>query len=123
MILNGTEDPLVPYGDGEINLPGLFYKGGQVLSSTASAQYFADRTAIAGTPRLTGTPTAQGSRIEHARWQAADGHTEAELVTLHGAGHGLPKPWARHPRLLGPSPTEPNGPALVWDFFERQARH
>lgn len=122
LILNGTADPLVPYGGGEINLLGLFYKGGQVLSSIASAQYLADRNAIAGNPQVSLTQTAQGNRVEHARWQAADGRTEVELVTLHGAGHGLPQPWARHPRLLGPSPTEPNGPALIWAFFERQAR-
>lgn len=122
MILNGTADPLVPYAGGEINLLGLFYKGGQVISSTASAQYFADRNAIAAQPQASLTPTAQGARVEHARWQAADGRTEVELVTLHGAGHGLPQPWARRPRLLGPSPMEPNGPALIWAFFERQSR-
>lgn len=122
MILNGTEDPLVPYAGGEINLLGLFYKGGQVISSTASAQYFADRNRIAGQPQVSLTQTALGTRVEHARWQAADGRTEVELVTLHGAGHGLPQPWARRPRLLGPSPMEPNGPALIWAFFERQSK-
>lgn len=121
MILNGTEDPLVPYAGGEVNLLGLFYKGGQVMSSTASAQYFADRLAIAGKPQVSLTQTAQGTRVEYARWQAADGRAEVELVTLHGAGHGLPQPWARRPRLLGPSPMEPNGPALIWAFFERQS--
>ena len=122
MILNGTEDPLVPYAGGEINLLGLFYKGGQVISSTASAQYLADRNAIAGKPQVNLTQTAHGTCVEHARWQAADGRTEVELVTLHGAGHGLPQPWARRPRLLGPSPMEPNGPALIWAFFERQSK-
>ena len=122
MILNGTEDPLVPYAGGEINLLGLFYKGGQVISSTASAQYLAGRNAITGKPQVSVTQTAQGTRVEHARWQAADGRTEVELVTLHGAGHGLPQPWARRPRLLGPSPMEPNGPALIWAFFERQSK-
>lgn len=121
MILNGTEDPLVPYAGGEINLLGLFYKGGQVISSVASAQYFADRQGITGKPRVSLTQTSQGARVEHARWQAADGRTEVELVTLHGAGHGLPQPWARRPRLLGPSPMEPDGPALIWAFFERQS--
>ena len=122
MILNGTEDPLVPYAGGEIALLGMFYKGGQVISSTASAQYLADRNAITGKPQVILTQTARGTRVEHARWQAADGRTEVELVTLHGAGHGLPQPWARRPRLLGPSPMEPNGPALIWAFFERQSR-
>lgn len=122
MILNGTEDPLVPYAGGEINLLGLFYKGGQVISSIASARYLADRNAIVGQPQVSQTETAQGARVEHARWQAADGRTEVELVTLHGAGHVLPQPWARRPRLLGPAPTEPNGPALIWAFFERQSK-
>lgn len=122
MILNGTVDPLVPYAGGEISLLGLFYKGGQVISSTASAQYLADRNAIAGKPQVSLTPTTQGARVEHALWQSADGRTEVQLVTLHGAGHGLPQPWARRPRLLGPSPMEPNGPALIWNFFERQSR-
>jgi len=121
MIINGTEDPLVPYAGGEINLLGLFYKGGQVISSTASAQYLADHNAIAGAPQVSLTQTALGTRVEHARWQSADGRTEVELVTLHGAGHGLPQPWAHRPRLLGPSPMEPNGPALIWAFFERQS--
>ncbi len=122
MIVNGTEDPLVPYAGGEIKLLGMFYKGGHVISSTASAQVFADRNGIAGPPRVTQTQAAQGTRVDHARWPATDGRTEVELVTLHGAGHGLPQPWARHPRLLGPSLTEPNGPALMWAFFERQSR-
>ncbi len=122
MLVNGTEDPLVPYAGGEINLLGLFYQGGRVLSSPASAQYLADRNAIAGGPQVSLTPTAQGARVEHHRWQAAGGRTEVELVTLHGAGHGLPQPWARRPRLLGPSPMEPDGPALIWAFFERQPK-
>jgi polyhydroxybutyrate depolymerase len=122
MLLNGTEDPLVPYAGGEINLLGLFYKGGQVISSAASAQYLADRNAITGKPQVSVEQTTQGARVEHARWQAADGRIEVELVTLHGAGHGLPQPWSRRPRLLGPSPMEPNGPALIWAFFERQSK-
>lgn len=122
MILNGTQDPLVPYAGGEINLLGLFYKGGEVISSTASAQYLAKRAGITGEPQVSLTPTTQGARVEHTRWQGPDGRTEVELVTLHGAGHGLPQPWARRPRLLGPSPMEPNGPALIWAFFARQGR-
>jgi len=31
----------------------------------------------------------------------------------------MPQPYRRHPRLLGPSPKEPNGPEVIWAFFER----
>ena len=37
MIMNGTKDPLVPFAGGEVNLLGLFYKGGNVRSSSRCA--------------------------------------------------------------------------------------
>lgn len=118
-IMNGTQDPLVPYAGGEINLLGLFYKGGLVISSQASAQYFAHRNRLAGAPQISLAKVAEGVSVEQARWRN-DGKAEVELVTIHGGGHGLPQPYARRPRLLGPSPMEPNGPAMIWAFFERQ---
>ena len=101
MILNGTEDPLVPYAAARSACSGCSTRVGAVLSSTESAQYLADRNRLAGKPRLSLTPTAQGHRVEHARWQAADGRTEVELVTLHGAGHGASQPWAQRPPPAG----------------------
>ena len=119
MIMNGSKDPLVPYAGGEVNLLGFFYKGGYVISSRASAQYFADRNHLAGAPQVSLTQAAEGVSVEQARW-SNNGKTEVDLVTIHGGGHGLPQPYARRPRLLGPSPMEPNGPVMIWDFFERQ---
>ncbi|MCV2352809.1 prolyl oligopeptidase family serine peptidase [Paucibacter sp. B2R-40] len=126
MIMNGTEDPLVPYAGGEINLLGLFYKGGEIISSRASAQYFADWAQLSGAPQTSEKTVAEGVRVEQNRW--SPGHngsaakTEVELVSIHGGGHGLPQPYSKRPRLLGPSPMEPNGPALIWAFFERQPK-
>lgn len=123
MIMNGTEDPLVPYAGGEINLLGLFYKGGPIISSRASAQYFADWAHLGGAPHTSEKLVAAGVRVEQNRWgPASDGKTEVELVSIHGGGHGLPQPYAKRPRLLGPSPMAPNGPAMIWAFFERQPK-
>jgi polyhydroxybutyrate depolymerase len=123
MIMNGTGDPLVPFDGGEVNLFGFFYKNGTVLSSRASGQYFADLNNIAGTPETNETRVAEGVRVERLLWRNGAG-VEVELVAVHGGGHGIPQPYRRAPRLLGPSPTEPNGPEVIWAFFERQrARH
>jgi polyhydroxybutyrate depolymerase len=119
MIMNGTQDPLVPYAGGEVSLLGLFYKGGRVISSPATAQYFADRGRLGAAPRVSRTAAAEGISVEHSRW-SNDGRTEVDLVTIHGGGHGLPQPYARRPRLLGPSPMEPDGAAMIWAFFARQ---
>jgi polyhydroxybutyrate depolymerase len=121
MIMNGTEDPLVPFDGGNVSLFGLFYRRGKVLPSRQSGQYFADLNHIAGAPRTTETHVAGGVRVEDTLWRH-DSRVEVELMAIHGGGHGMPQPYRRHPRLLGPSPTEPNGPEVIWAFFERQRR-
>ncbi len=119
MIMNGTEDPLVPFDGGEVNLFGLFYRNGPVWSSRGSAQYFANLNDIAGVSEANLTQVADGVRVEQVLWRN-DSHVEVELVAVHGGGHGMPQPYRRAPRLLGPSPTEPNGPEVIWAFFIRQ---
>lgn len=119
MIVNGTQDPLVPFDGGEVDLLGLFYKAGKVRSSRESGQYFADLGRIAGAPETSVAQVADGVSIEQLRWRG-DAGAEVELVAIHGGGHGLPQPYARRPRLLGPSPMAPDGPAMIWDFFARQ---
>ena len=119
MIMNGTKDPLVPFEGGEVNLLGLFYKCGTVRSSRDSAQYFADLNHLAGPPETKQAPVADGVGVERVLWRG-DTKTEVELVAVHGGGHGMPQPYYRRPRLLGPSPMAPDGPALIWEFFARQ---
>jgi polyhydroxybutyrate depolymerase len=119
MIMNGTEDPLVPFNGGEVNLLGFFDRNGKVLSSRASGQYFADLNHIAGAPETHETQMAAGVQVEQVLWRN-DSIVEVALVVIHGGGHGIPQPYRRRPRLQGPSPKEPNGPAVIWAFFERQ---
>lgn len=120
MIMNGDKDPLVPFNGGEVNLLGLFYKGGYVHSARESAQYFAERNQFTGAPAVTRTAMAEDVSVERFAWHG-DGRADVELLAIHGGGHGLPQPYRRGMRLLGPSPTQPDGPALIWDFFARQA--
>lgn len=119
MIMNGTQDPLVPFAGGEVSLLGLFFKGGKVRSTGESARYFADLNHITGAPATRQTQVAAGVGVEQVLWRN-DARVEVELVAIQGGGHGLPQPHWRRPRLLGPSPMAPNGPAMIWAFFERQ---
>jgi polyhydroxybutyrate depolymerase len=119
MIMDGTKDPLVPYSGGEVSLLGLFYKGGGVLSTPESGQYFAEHNQIANAPQIDQTTVIDDAGVEQVNWRN-DGKVAVELVVIHGGGHGLPQQYYRRPRLLGPSPMEPDGPALIWSFFEQQ---
>jgi polyhydroxybutyrate depolymerase len=103
----------------KVKLFGLFMGRGKVRSSRESGQYFADLNHIAGAPATNQTPMANGVQVEQVLWRN-DSKVEVELIAIHGGGHGIPQPYRRHPRLLGPSPKEPNGPAVIWAFFERQ---
>jgi polyhydroxybutyrate depolymerase len=120
MTMNGTDDPLNPFDGGEVRLFGLFLARGTVLSSQDSARYFARLNHIAGPPATRETAVADGVRVEDVLWRNRS-NVEVELVAIHGGGHGIPQPYRRGPRLLGPTPREPNGPAVIWDFFARQS--
>ena len=118
MIMNGTKDPINPFGGGEVKLFGLL-KRGKVRSSRESGQYLADLNNITGTPETSETQVTDGFHVEHVIWRNKS-KIEVELVAIHGGGHGIPQPYWRYPRLLGPAPKEPNGPKVIWAFFERQ---
>lgn len=118
MIMNGTKDPLNPFDGGEVGLFGLF-KRGRVRPSRESGQYFADLNHIAGPPETKDILGTGEDRVERVLWRDSSS-VEVELLAVHGGGHGIPQPYVRYPRILGPTPREPNGPAVIWAFFERQ---
>lgn len=118
MIMNGTKDPIVPFDGGEVKFFGLL-KRGKVRSSRESSQYFADLNNITGTPETNESQVTDGIHVERVLWHN-DSKIEVELVAIHGGGHGIPQPYWRYPRILGPMLKELNGPAVIWAFFERQ---
>jgi polyhydroxybutyrate depolymerase len=98
MIMNGTDDPLVPFDRGEVNLLGFFYRMGKVRPSRESGQYFADLNHITGTPERNETQVADGVRVEQVLWRN-NSSAEVELVAVHGGGH-----W--HPPAIPAAPKE-----------------
>ena len=101
-----------------VKLFGLL-KRGKVRSSRESGQYFADLNGLTGAPETKEGPEAGGAHVEQVLWRNGS-NVEVELMAIHGGGHGMPQPYVRYPRLLGPTAKEPNGPAVIWAFFERQ---
>jgi polyhydroxybutyrate depolymerase len=118
MIMNGTKDPLNPFDGGEVKFFGLFRRG-KVRSSRESGQYFADLNNITGAAETNQPQVTDGVHVEQVLWRN-DPKVEVELIAIHGGGHVIPQPYRRAPRILGPTPKEPNGPAVIWAFFERQ---
>lgn len=117
MIMDGTADPLNPFAGGEVQLFGMFDRG-RVLSARDSAQYFADLDHLTGAPETSRAAAADAVQVERTLWRNGSG-TEVELVAIHGGGHGMPQPYWRNPRILGPT-ARLDGPAMIWQFFARQ---
>jgi polyhydroxybutyrate depolymerase len=118
MIMNGTEDTIVPYAGGEVELWGMFFQNGQVRSSAESAEFFVAQNQLPLNAKRD-VPLPEAKHVQRIQWRD-DGRYEVELVTILGGGHGMPQPYWQRPRILGPSPMQPNGPELIWEFFARQ---
>jgi polyhydroxybutyrate depolymerase len=119
ILIHGTKDRLVPFEGGEGSLIFGLLKNPRVLSSHATAQYFADLDSIMGRPVTTRSISADGFGIEQSIW-SNDSGAEVELIAIDGAGHTFPQPYYRARRILGPSPRDPNAAEVIWAFFERQ---
>ncbi len=118
LIINGTEDPVNPYGGGVVEIFGNTSRG-QVLSAEKTARYWA---AVAG---YTGegarrvwpeTAAADGTSVESIQWSAA-GRPAVTLITVVGGGHTIPHTGYRLPRILGRTSHEFDAATVIWEFF------
>ena len=121
LIMNGTRDPIIPFEGGEVSLFGVFLRRGTVLSTRASGEYFVRLNGMTGNPNIHETKLADGFGVEETLWHGANDKT-VEVLAIEGGGHGLPQPFWRYPRILGPTATAFDGPKAIWDFFALQAR-
>jgi polyhydroxybutyrate depolymerase len=119
ILIHGTKDHLVPFEGGEGSLTLGLLKNPPILSSHATAQYFADLDAIVSRPVATRSISSDGFGIETSIWSNGSG-MEVELIAIDGAGHTFPQPYYRARRILGASPRDPNAAEIIWAFFERQ---
>lgn len=121
LLINGTSDPVNPYGGGHVSIFG-FGDRGTVYSAPESAALFA---AALGSDVRKAEPeevfpatSERITRVERVVWAASAG--EVELVTVHGGGHVVPQPRYRFPRFLGRTEMRFDAPAECWAFFQRE---
>ena len=112
-IMNGTEDRINPYEGGVVEVMGDASRG-SVLSSIASAEYWAE-LAVASGPEINELPEADGdldTRVKLSRWTGEKGFT-VDLYTLRGSGHVIPAKQDLFPAIIGPSAGDVSAAAVV----------
>lgn len=122
MIVNGTEDPLMPWDGGEVG------KGrGWVMSTEETVLWWvganqADATRLNSTA-LPDLNLEDGCRVREDHYPAGEGGAPVLFYALVGGGHTMPS--LTQPglllklsgRILGPVCQEVEGVDLAWDFF------
>jgi polyhydroxybutyrate depolymerase len=124
MIVNGSEDPMMPWAGGEI-MGG----GGAVLSTAATLDYWlavnrADRQAAQPEPLPDHNPR-DGSHVVRTRYPAGHGGAEVLFYAVQGGGHNMPHAEHVVPRILrktliGKQNRDFDSVRAAWQFLSRQ---
>ncbi|WP_273566885.1 alpha/beta hydrolase family esterase [Maribacter halichondriae] len=128
MIVNGEEDPLVPYNGGCILGPFVpDCMRGEVLSTAASIEKFVDHNQCANpseTQPIIDTIPTDGTSVEISGHKGCEQGTEVVLVRVIGGGHTWPS-GAQYlsPNLVGVVSKEINASEMILDFFLSHSRN
>jgi polyhydroxybutyrate depolymerase len=123
-IVNGTQDPIMPWDGG--NISG---EGGKVLSTTATIEYWlrvnnSARRTVQMRRLPNRNPTDNSSIISRFYPASANG-AEVLFLEVEGGGHGMPSieyevpRWLQR-RLLGVQNRDLEGAKVAWLFLRRQ---
>jgi polyhydroxybutyrate depolymerase len=123
MIMNGTDDPLVPYDGGNV-IAGDVVRG--VASATEeTAAFWREANACDAEPDVTETHDARpfdGTSVDVLRYESCKTGAPLALVRVNGGGHTLPGAAQYLPRaIIGVVSREVDGAALIFAFFAEAA--
>jgi polyhydroxybutyrate depolymerase len=115
LAINGTDDPLIPFGGSD----GTAVKAGQrqpaLLSADASFAFWADHAGCDAA--ITVEWTGQAERRERS---GCAGAAHSVQLVLHGAGHAWPGKPIDNPlirRVVGTPNLDVDAGTLIWDHF------
>jgi polyhydroxybutyrate depolymerase len=122
MLVNGTGDPINPYEGGIVTLFG-FASRGAVMSAMATAEHFADRNGLTGSPiraQLSKESRYPTKTLDSLTWER-NGLPFCCLYTVEGGGHVIPQRTYRFPRLLGRTTSALDAPSEAIRFYEHDS--
>lgn len=132
MIINGTEDPIVPYDGGEIGFSEVDGKirigedaegrsRGAIISTSATVDRYRELNGCNETPTVTQLPDTDpddGTTARMDTYSGCQNGTEVVLVTIDGGGHTWPGGMQYLPKeLIGRVSRDFNASEMIFDFF------
>lgn len=119
LVMNGTEDPLVPYDGGEINVLGQ--TTGMALSTEAYVQFWADQNACNTTPDISMLEDKHedDTKVEIHAYKSCGSNSKVQLYKIVGGGHTWPGARELLPQVLvGKTSQEIVACDVIWEFFD-----
>lgn len=124
LVMNGTEDPLMPYQGGQVH----FYQQqlGEVLSTDETVSLWAELNDCAPPPHSELLPDRapfDGTRVRLVTHADCTEATQVLLYSIEGGGHTWPGGAQYAPRLvIGRVSRDLAANQVIWDFFASSTR-
>jgi polyhydroxybutyrate depolymerase len=127
LIMNGTQDPILPYAGGGVGRrKSDKEERGSVLSAAESVEYWATNNGISSRPSVKDYPdinTKDGSTVRVKHYVGGRDNTEVVLYEIRGGGHTEPSRHEHYRRLysyiVGKQNKDIEMAEEVWRFFAR----
>lgn len=121
LLMNGTDDPLVPYDGGQVQVLGR--DRGEILSTADTVSWWVAHNGCSGTPNRETLPNAapdDGTTVEVERYTGCRASSEVVLYRIRGGGHTWPGGMQYLPeRAIGRVCRDIDAAAEIFDFFAR----
>jgi len=116
VMLNGTADPLVPYGGGGVGFAG---RRGNVWSAERTAAFLAEVNGCDGPatrPLATGAP-GEVTKVVRLDWSSCSSGRPVTLYRIEGGGHQVFGRTDIFPAILGPGTRLISAPEVMLELF------
>lgn len=124
LIMNGTEDALVPWEGGHVRFGRR--QLGRILSTPASVEFWVRHNGCRTTAVTTELPDRDprdGTRVTLSRYSGCRDGVAVLLYTVRGGGHTWPGGWKYLPEfMIGRTSQDVIASEIIWEFFRDTTR-
>lgn len=119
LIINGMDDPLVPWFGGDIRLGKATL--GTVLSVADTVKFWTSQDQCSTSPNMTqlsDKDIADGTTVWQESYESCQGGAEVVVYNIEGGGHTWPGGLQYLPEfVIGKTSREFNASEVIWQFF------
>ncbi len=123
LIMNGTDDPMMPWNGGQVRVLGRTY--GEVLSTEQTVNFWKLTNGLPELSQKIALPDVcqeDSSRVILEKYENPPEPVEVWLYRVEGGGHNLPgEATPDRPRVLGIKNRDIRAMEKVWEFFRRHS--